>query len=167
MIPGAEPVSEADEQFVFQDTSPSNSKFEFENGVYPGQIVSLTPNISKKGNPQFVVQLVGTGGAAKGLKYKFFAPRNWMPNDPGYTPENVNPDATWKFDKVLDAVGVPKAAKGQPRPFKTSDVVLKEVGMKLEKETRQSDGKVFMNCSRILPLTAVAQAPAGSSDIPF
>jgi hypothetical protein len=165
-FPGTEPVSEEQEQFTFVDTSATKkSKYVFDNGVYPAKIVSLVAGMSSKGQPQFIVGLVGTGGAAKGIDYKLSAPRNWLPTDPGYSETAENPGSTWKFDKVLDVAGVPKVAKGTPRSFSVSQVVGKDVGLKLSKS--EYNGKERMSADAVLPLSACTVQAEAANDIPF
>ncbi len=163
MIPGLEPVAEAEEAFTFTQPADTEkpSKYAFADGKYPAKIVNLAKNLSSKGNPQFVVTCLGTGGFAKGIEYKEYVGRPWEASDPGYSPTNAQPNTLWKLSKLLDAVGVAKAPVGQPRNFNKSDVVGKEVTLNLKAE--EYNGKTRMKVADLLPPTPVTTT---NSEVP-
>lgn len=173
MIPGVdEPVSPEQEIFTFIEPIEGErpSKYFFAAGTYPGKIVSLTKGMSKSGNPQYVVSLVGTGGPARGIDYKDYVGRPWEKTDPGYTENAVAPNTVWKFSKLLDAVGVPKVAPGQVRNFTKADIVGKDVGVELKQD--EYNGKKSMKVDRLvpfgsIPVTNVTAGQLSNDNIPF
>ncbi len=156
MIPGAEPVSTQEEAFSFEGEpdGPKKSKFFFDAGTYVARAVSIVKGVSKAGNPQFTLTLVGLSGPARGIEF-----RTWLP---------IAGKAVFLTERKLKAFGITKNKETNTFNFKPSDILNKEVGMVLIQE--QYDGKDRMSVENLVPVSEVpgeTTAATDNSNIPF
>ncbi len=161
-IPGIDdgPVSQEQERFKFNippgeggaenADGARKSRYEIE-GKFPGKVVKFKQALSTKGNPQFVLTVVGTGGAAKGLKYTTYMQ---LTGEKG-------PQIT---AAVLKKVFGIKANEAGDYDFAPSDVEGKDCTMNIVRDVYE--GKVGSKCSTLYPANEAA-APINSDDIPF
>lgn len=131
MIPGVdEPVSPDEELLTFDgttegaatDTGPRKSRYDFEDGVYPGVTTSIKPYTAQStGNKMFLLETVGTGGPAKGISYRKYLPLSGK--GVGITERTL---------KVFGVKPVGTNEDGSPKyAFKPSEIVNKPCDMKL------------------------------------
>ncbi len=130
-IPGIDgPVSAEEESFDFQGDesaeggapkTPGKSRYDFDDGVYPGKGVSIKPYTSNAGNKMFLLECLGTGGPAKGIQYRKYLP---------LTGKGVG-----ITERILRVFGIQpvQGTKAQYK-FKSSDVTGKVCDLKLVSE---------------------------------
>lgn len=141
------PVSVKDEDFsVVIGEEATKSKFVFDNGKYPATCTEFGPGTTRNGDPKFVLEFTGTGGAAKGNTFKLHL--------------SLSPKAQWKLLEVMSAFDIAMDPVTRSLPITKAKIVGKSVDLVLAAEEKDN-GKTYMEIQAVeAPRSVASGTPA-------